>query len=827
MEGMAGYGLLVSWAADAGLPFVPWLLLLGVLLALGYVGAPLLVWTAALLGWGYAQGLPLAALGVAAAGLLFLNVLPLRRALFSAPVMRFLRRANILPAISKTEKIALEAGSTWVDAELFSGNPDFASILREGYPSLSAEEQEFVDKQVETLCAMTQDWEIFKNGDLSPEIWEYVKRERFFGLIIPKEYGGRGFSALGHSQVVSKIASRSIPLSITVMVPNSLGPAELLVHYGTDQQKNYYLPRLARGEEIPCFALTEPNAGSDAGSIQAEGVVFKGEDGKLYLRLNWNKRYITLAAISTIIGLAFRLRDPENLLGRGEDVGITCALIPSNTKGVVLGQRHNPMGIPFFNCPTRGQNVVVSADQIIGGVQGAGRGWQMLMESLAAGRSISLPAQSAGGAKMTARYVSAYSVVRKQFGLPIHKFEGIEEQLAKIGAYTYMLEATRIFTAGAVDAGIKPAVVSAIAKCYATELCRQVVTWGMDVVGGAGISRGPRNLLANGYIASPIAITVEGANILTRTMIIFGQGAIRCHPYAYKELKALMEKNVPDFDRAFFSHIGFVVRNFCRALVMSLTRGRVARSPVSGPTARYYQKLSWASASFAFLADVAMGTLGGNLKMKEKLTGRFADILAWMYLGTATLRRFEADGRKADHLPFVHWVLQHAFAQMQAAFDGIYANMSVPVVGWILRGPIAAWSHLNHLGNLPHDDLGHEVARLMTQPGDVRQDLTQGTYTSSKPDDPMGRFESAFRVCAGAEEVFLAIRKAVKEKRLPKLRPELLVDEAVAAGVITAEQARYVKLASEAREDAIQVDAYKVGEYQSALMDRLKVASSG
>ena len=479
---------------------------------------------------------------------------------------------------------------------------------------------------------MVNDWDVFVKKGFPEQVWDYLRKEGFFGLIIPKKYGGLAFSATAHSAIVAKLASRSGPLATTVMVPNSLGPAELLMHYGTKEQKDYFLPRLAAGIEMPCFALTEPNAGSDAGGMQADGVVFKGDDGELYLKLNWNKRYITLAAISTVLGLAFKLHDPENLLGKGTTLGITCALVPSNTSGVKLGRRHDPLGVPFYNCPTYGEDVIVPINAIIGGVEGAGNGWRMLMESLAVGRGISLPSQAAGGAKLATRAVGAYALIRKQFGLNIGKFEGIEEPMARIGGYSYLMDAARRYTTGGLDKGAKPAVVTAIMKYQFTEFGREIINDSMDIVGGAGISRGPRNIFANNYIALPIAITVEGANILTRTLMIFGQGAIRCHPYALNEINALTSGDAKAFDQNFWAHIGHVARNKARAFVLSITRGRLASSPVSGASAKYLRKLSWASASFAFYADLALGSYGGALKMKEKIAGCYADILSNMYL---------------------------------------------------------------------------------------------------------------------------------------------------------------------------------------------------
>ncbi|MDF1839675.1 MAG: acyl-CoA dehydrogenase, partial [Planctomycetota bacterium] len=485
---------------------VPILLLIFV--ALGFTAAP--VWTFAILALVVALGLGWAwwaVLTVVALGAIF-SYQPARQLLFSKPMMNLLIKMKFLPVISQTEREALEAGTVWADAELFSGKPDWDKLISEPYPDLNTKERAFIDGPVQTVCNMTNDWEVFQNRDLPGEVWDYLKKEKFFGMIIPESYGGLGLSASANSAVVAKLSSCSGPLGITVMVPNSLGPAELLLHYGTDEQKNHYLPRLADGREVPCFALTEPGAGSDAGSIQASGEVFLDEDGELKLRLNWNKRYITLAAVSTLLGLAFKLRDPGNHLGKGEEVGITCALIPTDLDGVVLGQRHDPMGVPFYNCPTQGEDVIVSLDAIIGGPDGAGKGWLMLMECLAAGRGISLPASSTASSQMASRVAGSYAAIRKQFGMPIGKFEGIVEPLSRIAGRAYILEAARRYTLGALDRGDKPAVVTAMAKYNFTELARESIKDAMDVVGGAGISRGPRNLLAHAYISQPIGITV-------------------------------------------------------------------------------------------------------------------------------------------------------------------------------------------------------------------------------------------------------------------------------------------------------------------------------
>jgi acyl-CoA dehydrogenase len=689
------------------------------------------------------------------------------------------RSKNLVPRMSETEREALEAGTVWVDGELFSGRPDFKRMLAEPYPELTARERAFLDGPVEEVCRMVDPWELSRRRELPAEVWSFLRRERFFGLTIPQEYGGLAFSALACSSVFGKLASRSLPLSAIVLIPNSVGPAELLLAYGTDEQRRHYLPRLARGEEIPCFALTEPEAGSDAASLTSEGVVFRGRDGRISLRLSWQKRYITLAPVATLLGLAVRLRDPENLLGQGEDVGITCVLVPTSTPGVEIGRRHDPLGIPFPNGPTSGRDVVVSLDAIPGGAAGAGKGWKMLMEALSAGRSISLPAQSAGGAKLTARVVGAYAAVRRQFGLPIGRFEGIEEPLARIAGLTYLMEAARIYTCGAVDSGHKPAVVSAIVKLQETELLRRLVLDGMDVLGGTGLCRGPRNLLADGYTGAAIGITVEGANILTRTLILFGQGVIRCHPWTQKEIRAVADGDARGLRRALFGHAAFFAGNLLRSAVLGLTRGRLARSPVSGPTARYYRRLAWASARFAVLADLAMLSLGGKLKFKEKLSGRFGDVLSWMYLGVSTLRRFEAEGRREEDLPLVRWALDWSLARIQEAFEGLYQNFAGPLAFW-MRGPVAFFARLNPLGAPPSDRDGALVAAILQTPGAQRDRLTSGIFLSAS-DQAVGRLERALDL-------------AVRSKKSP-------------------EDAALAREAAEARRDAIEVDSFTLDEY--------------
>jgi acyl-CoA dehydrogenase len=780
-----------------------------IFLLLGYIGVPLWVWSFYFVGVMAVLNSPIWAWVIFGIIALILNIPVIRQTIITSPIIKGIKAFNLLPKISDTERAAIEAGNVWVDGEFFSGKPNFQRINSEPYPRVTPELQAFLDNQVEQVCSMVSDWEIYRRKDLPPEVWDYLKKERFLGMMIPKEYGGLGFSNFSYSTVMTKLASRSFTHVATVGVTNSLGPAKLLLRYGTESQKDYYLPRLAKGEEIPCFALTEPTAGSDAASIKSEGVVFKGEDGKLYLRLNWNKRYITLGAIATLLGLAFRLRDPENYLDKGKDVGITCVLISTNTPGVVMGRRHDPMGVPFYNSPTEGHDVVIPIEQIIGGVEQAGHGWKMLMQSLAAGRGISFPATCTGVAKLVARVTGAHAVVRQQFGLSIGKFEGIEEPLARIGGFTYLMDAARIYTCGAVDKGEQPAVVSAIAKYSLTELSRKIINDGMDIMGGAGICRGPRNLLANIYTATPISITVEGANILTRTLMIFGQGVIRCHPYVYSEITALSQSDAIGFDKAFWHHIGLTTRNTFRALMLSISRGYLARSVVSGATAKYYRKLEWASATFALLTDIAMFSFGGTLKRREKLTGRFADILCWMYLATATLRRFEAEGRKSEDLPFVQWVMEYAFAQMQSAFEGIFCNWSLPVFGSFL----AWWWRMNPIGSLPSDKLGSEIARSLQTPGQQRDRLTLGIYIPTTTDEALGRLEHAFLFSSKVQPLLKNIKHAIHEGKILPQKAEKLMEAALKMRVINEIEFELISEAELARNDAIQVDSFTLEEY--------------
>jgi acyl-CoA dehydrogenase len=722
------------------------------------------------------------------------------------------RAGGFLPRTSETERAALEAGDVWVDGELFSGRPDLRRLAAEAYPDLTAAERAFLDGPVEEVCRRVDDGELHRTRELPEEVWSYLKRERFFGLVVPEEHGGRGFSALAASAVFGKLATRSAGLSAVVLIPSSVGPGELLLAYGTEEQKARLLPRLAHGDEIPCFALTEPEAGSDAAAIASRGVVFRGADGRPWLRLDWDKRYITLAPVATLLGLAVRLEDPEELLGRGPEPGITLVLVPADLPGVEVGRHHDPMGVPMPNGPTRGRGVEVSADAIVGGPAYAGRGWRMLMEALSAGRAISLPAQAVAGAKALARGTGAYAAVRRQFGLPIGRFEGVEEPLARLAGFAYALEAARVVTCGAVDAGRRPAVISGLLKYRSTELFRSLAADGMDVLGGAGICLGPRNPMARAWIGAPIGITVEGANILTRTLIVFGQGVIRSHPWALRLLQAVEVDDPRAFRRALLGYSRSLLGHLVRTPVLSLTRGRLVRSPVPGAAARWWRRLAWASASFALLADLALLSLGGRIKLRGKLSGRFADALSWIYLAFATLRRFEADGRRAEDLPLVDWAAGECLHRADRALHGVLENFPGPL-GPVLRGPVALWSRLNPLARPPSDRLGGRVAAAILAPGELRDRLTAGVFLPTGEGEPVAVLERAFELAVEAEPLLGRVRKAQKAGELLEGAPERVLAEAVAAGVLDGGEAEVVRRAAELRREVVRVDEFSREEY--------------
>lgn len=739
----------------------------------------------------------------------------IRRRLLTKKIVQLIKNLGLLPKISETEKIALTSGTTWVDAELFSGNPDFKKISSQKYPELSSEEKSFLDNEVEKVCEMCVDYEVQKLRDLPAPVWQFLREKKFFGMIIPKKYGGLGFSAYAHSCVIEKLASRSVPLAITAMVPNSLGPSELLLHYGTKDQQDYYLPRLADGRELPCFALTEPNAGSDATSIISNGILFKNKEGEINIRLNWNKRYITLGAYATLIGVAFQLYDPENLISDKKEIGITCALIPNATSGVRQGRRHDPLATPFINSPLNGENVVVGLDAVIGGKNGVGKGWKMLMECLSAGRGISLPSTSSGGSKLVARVASAHSAVREQFGAAIGKFEGVEEVLARIASRTYALDAMRSFTAAAVDSGAKPAVISAIAKYHGTEIFRQNINDGMDILGGSGIIRGSRNVLANAYFSTPISITVEGSNIMTRSLIQFGQGAIMSHPYAFKEINALESNNLREFDAAFFAHIGHLLSNIVRSVLLSLTRGYLIEPRSKDFCIKYQRKITWCSATFAVLADIAMAKFGGNLKRKEKLNGRFGDVLSAMYIAVCILQKFKANGNQESELALAEHGLKEQLNKAQIAIEGIYQNL-FGKIGKILTFPFAIWARFNSFSCPSSDILSHKIAKELIKNGDFRNNLTRGIYVNSHPNDNLGRIEHAMQLKENCAEISLKIKQAIKDKVLPKKPLLELCEEALSKSIISLQEKHALENMLHACLDAVQVDEYSLEDYKNA-----------
>ena len=733
----------------------------------------------------------------------------LRRLLISNRLFGVFRK--VMPRMSSTEREALEAGSVWWEAELFSGKPRWRRLLRQPTPGLSETEQEFLNGPVEDLCLMLDDWEISeKLQDLPQPVWSFIREKRFFSMIIPNEYGGLGFSAQANSAVVMKIASRNVTAAVTVMVPNSLGPGELLLHYGTEDQKNYFLPRLASGEEIPCFALTSPLAGSDAGAMPDNGIVCRQEfEGKevLGLRLNWDKRYITLAPVATLLGLAFRAMDPDGLLGDQEDLGITCALIPADTDGVEIGNRHFPVGAVFMNGPTRGKDVFIPMDWIIGGQERIGQGWRMLMQSLAAGRAISLPSMGVAGGKMASLLTGAYARIRTQFDVPIGYFGGVEEPLSRIGGRTYRMDAARLLTLIALDQGENPGVLSAINKYQLTEGNRQCIIDAMDVHGGKGIIEGPNNYLARAYKALPIAITVEGANILTRSLIIFGQGAIRAHPCLLAEMNAVTgmanSKARRDFDNALFTHVGFSISNMVRSLLLGLTGGWMTPAPVRGPHAHYFRKLSRLSAAFAFLADSVLLLLGGKFKFKEKLSGRLADALIHLYMASALLKRFEDDGRPEQDMPLLEWGMEDSLQRIQQALHGVILNFPAPLLGGLARLIVFPFG-LPYPG--PTDKTVKAVAAILLSENDSRDRLTDGVFISDR-DDASGRVSKAFHLVLEAAPAERAIKNALKQT-VNFENYEDLVKRATESGVITEEQATMVRLAQQATRAVISVDDF-------------------
>ncbi|UJF19774.1 acyl-CoA dehydrogenase FadE [Vibrio sp. SS-MA-C1-2] len=737
----------------------------------------------------------------------------------------------VMPEMSRTEKEAIDAGTVWWEAELFKGSPDWKKMHAIPKNSLTIEEQAFLDGPVNEVCRMVSDFDTtHTNADLSPEVWQYLKDNKFFAMIIKKKYGGLAFSAYAQSLVLQRLTGVSGVLSSTVGVPNSLGPGELLQHYGTEEQQDYYLPRLAEGTEIPCFALTSPEAGSDAGSIPDFGTVCYGQwEGEtvLGMELTWNKRYITLAPVATVLGLAFKLFDPNKLLGETEELGITCALIPTDMEGVDIGQRHFPLNVPFQNGPTRGEKIFVPLSFIIGGPEMAGQGWRMLVECLSVGRGITLPSNSTGGLKSLAMATGAYARIRRQFKMPIGKMEGVEEPLARIAGNAYMMDAASALTVAGIDQGEKPAVISAIIKYHCTHRSQQSVIDAMDVLGGKGICMGPNNFAARAYQGAPIAVTVEGANILTRSMIIFGQGAIRCHPYVIEEMKAAYNPDkvqaTSQFDSALFSHVGFVISNLVRSIWFGITDGRGSSSPFNDQTKRYYQQLNRYSANIALLSDLSMALLGGSLKRKERLSARLGDVLSQLYLSSATLKRYHDEGRNSEDLALLEWSMQDSLYQAQRAIDQFLVNMPFRFIASTLRVLLFP---LGRNRRQPSDKLDHKVAQIIQTPSETRSRLGRGQFLEACANNPVGNVELALHDILTAEPIYDKVCKAAG-KRLPFMQLEKVAKQGLDLGVITPQEANLLQIAEHSRLKTINVDDFDPRELVTqAAADKQIVQSS-
>lgn len=724
--------------------------------------------------------------------------------LISSKLVNFINKNGLLPKISQTEQAALQAGTNWVEADFFKAEVNFKAINAQKVTTLTQEEQNFLDNEVNELCNMTTDWEIFQNRDLSPQVWQFIKEKKFFGMIIPKEYEGLGFSATAHSKVIEKLVSRSQVLAITIMVPNSLGPAELILKHGTINQKEKYLKDLANGKLVPCFGLTEPNAGSDATSITSNGVIFKDENDELKIRLNFEKRYITLGNVATLIGLAFVLKDPEHLLGEKEDLGITFAVFDSKLEGINNSKRHDPLGIPFVNSPLYGKDVIINMENIIGETSGIGKGWQMLVESLSIGRGISLPSVSLGGSKLALNVVASYSQLREQFGLSINHFEGVEEKITKIAAFTYMLNASRNYTLDAIDDGVKPGVINSIMKYHATEKFRTVINDSMDVLGGSAIIRGENNLLAHAYFALPISITVEGANILTRNLMQFGQGLIKSHPYIYKQIEALNSNNVKAFDKVFFSHVGLVYSAFCKSLIYYVTRGNI--SCQKGNFQRYKQKLSWVSAEFTLLTNIALGILGPSLKKRENISARFGDILSNCYLITATLREFEINPNEEDEL-LVDYICNYCFNEIQIAREEIITNIGY--LDYLL--PIVK---INPFSIKAKDKLNAKIVKNLSNQ-DYLQKLTSSLFISKDENDRLAKLQLAVKLNKECENSFKILKDAIKNETIKKDSPENMTKELLEKNLLSKEEIEKMLEAHALKQEIISVDSFDAKEYKA------------
>lgn len=792
-------------------------LFLGVILVLGFQRASLPVWTITLgiylllaTYFSHHHGFLLTVtwvVFVAVFGLL--NIRPLRIRLLTNPIFSFYRQ--VMPALSQTEREALNAGNVGWEGDLFSGKPDWNKLEQIPLSRLSDEERAFMDGPVEEFCTMVNSWEMHHTMQIPTPLLDFLRQNGFLGMIIPKQYGGLEFSHFAHSQVITKLSSASCAAAILTSVPNSLGPAELLLHYGTEEQKNHYLPRLAKGIDVPCFALTSPVAGSDAGAIEDYGIVCEAEfEGRkqLCMRLNWNKRYITLAPVATLLGLAFKLYDPDHLIGTEENIGITCALIPTDLPNVTIGRRHAPLHSPFPNGPTQGHDVIIPIDAIIGGVKMAGQGWRMLMECLAAGRGISLPSMVTGGSRLAALATGAYARMRTQFHLPIAKMGGVEEALTTVVTNSYAMEATRLFTVSVLDQGSRPAVASAIAKYHTTEMARKVVISAMDIHGGKGICMGPKNYLAQGYIELPVSITVEGANILTRSLMIFGQGAVRCHPYVLAEMKAAANEDRAaasrEFDTAIIGHIGFTISNKIRAFVLGLTNGRLSTAP-NGLVKRYYQQFARFSAALAYMSDVAMMTMGGELKRAEKLSGRFADLLSHLYVGSCVLKYY-ADGKYSpDETPVVRWICEDLLFKMQTQLDGILRNLPNRFVAALCR--IVVFPRGCYL-QAPNDHLGSKAAKMLTELTNLRVRMAHDLYVTPNDNNPAAKVNALMSEVLAVEALEKRVSSARRQYPLTSKTHAEWMETAVKHGVISPEEAKMLSKIYDAKMDVINVDDF-------------------
>ncbi|RAM71058.1 acyl-CoA dehydrogenase [Pseudomonas putida] len=763
--------------------------------------------------FGNAPGWLLAVLWLALALKAALLMLPQwRRQVLTRPVFNWFRRT--LPPMSQTEREAIDAGTVWWDGELFSGRPNWQTLLDYPSPTLTEEEQAFIDGPTEQLCAMVSDWQIGQDLDLPPAAWAHIKSQGFFALIIPKEYGGKGFSAYAHSQVAMKLATRSGDLASTVMVPNSLGPAELLLHYGTEEQRNHYLPRLARGEEIPCFALTGPMAGSDAGAMPDTGVICQGQwqgETVIGLRLNWEKRYITLGPVATLLGLAFKAYDPDHLLGDRVELGISLALIPTDTPGVEIGKRHLPLGAAFMNGPNSGKDVFVPLDFLIGGKDMLGKGWMMLMNCLSVGRSISLPAVGTGAAKYTSLVTGQYARIREQFNVPLAAFEGIQESLARIGGNAWLMDSARLLTTKAVDLGEKPSVLSAILKYHLTERGRECIRHAMDVHGGKGIIMGPNNYLGRNWQGAPIFITVEGANILSRNLMIFGQGAIRCHPFVLQEMALAGREDhdqaLGEFDDLLLKHMLFAVGNAASTLVLGLGLGALEKAPGDRLSQGYFRALNRQAAAFALLADLSMMLLGGALKRRERLSARLGDVLSYLYLSSAALKRYHDLGSPEYMQPLLRWALEESLGQAESALDRLLDNFPNRFVGCALRVLVFPFGR-RHTG--PSDELDAEVAELLgRRKGDpALEQLLAGCFRPEADGDAVAALQRACDALDDTAPLHKRLAQALKEGVVQPAPGQCPIDAAVQAGVLQQQEGQQLQAAEQARRAVIAVDAF-------------------